>query len=178
MSQNNLEAQIIASLRDVPDFPKPGIIFKDITPLLSDVALLDDCIAELAQRIGQFQPDAIVGIEARGFIFGALLASKMRLPFVPIRKPGKLPWKTKKIDYSLEYGTGSIEIHEDALQAGQKVVIVDDLLATGGTCQASVQLIESLQAQVVASAFIIELGFLEGRKILEKTAPVLALTTL
>lgn len=149
-------------IRDVPDFPKPGIVFKDITPLLADGDAFSAAISELACFVPQ-DVDAIVGIESRGFIFGAALAQQLGLGMVPVRKPGKLPADVHGIDYELEYGMDRLEIHRDALSSGHSVVIVDDLLATGGTAKATVDLIEALGAKVAACLFVIELGFLKGR---------------
>ncbi|MDO9537738.1 MAG: adenine phosphoribosyltransferase [Thermoplasmata archaeon] len=150
-------------IRDVPDFPVKGIIFKDITPVLKDPKALGMIIDSFSEMYKGEKIDAIVGIESRGFIIGAPLALKMNLPFVPIRKIGKLPFDKIKVSYKLEYGEATIEIHTDALVAGQRVLIVDDLLATGGTTAASIELIEKLGAEVVKCAFVIELGFLHGR---------------
>jgi adenine phosphoribosyltransferase len=174
-----IENTILSNLRDIPDFPKPGIVFKDITPILSDPAVFNEVIDGLSKVVAAYEPDCIAGIEARGFLFGTPLASKLKLPFVPIRKPGKLPWKKKSIAYTLEYGEATIEVHEDALDFAKKkqsgpvrVAVVDDLLATGGTTQASCKLIESIGGQIVLAAFVIELGFLPGREILEKITKV------
>lgn len=178
MAQTQLmENTILKALRDVPDFPKPGIIFKDITPILSEPKLFDQVIDGLVALIQSHNPTHIAGIEARGFLFGTPIARQMGLPFVPIRKPGKLPWKKKSISYTLEYGEASVEIHEDALdgQEIKRVAIVDDLLATGGTTQAGSQLIKALGGEVVVAAFVVELGFLPGRKLLENTVPVRSL---
>jgi adenine phosphoribosyltransferase len=153
-------------IRDVPDFPKPGIVFKDITPLLADGDAFSASISELSCFVPQ-GVDAVVGIESRGFIFGAALAQQMGLGMVPVRKPGKLPADVHGIDYELEYGMDRLEIHRDALSKGHAVVIVDDLLATGGTAQATVELVEALGARVVACLFVIELGFLKGRQRLQ-----------
>ncbi len=150
-------------IRDIPDFPKQGIIFKDITPLLADGEAFAAAVSELARFVPD-DVDAIVGIEARGFIFGAALAHQLGLGLVTVRKPGKLPADVHSIEYELEYGVDRLEIHRDALSSGHKVVIVDDLLATGGTAAATVKLIEQLGAQVDACLFIIELSFLNGRK--------------
>jgi len=149
-------------IRDVPDFPKKGILFKDITPLLRDARGMAAVIDAMAEQVPG-RPDAIVGIESRGFIFGTPLATKLGCGFVPIRKPKKLPWKTYAQSYQLEYGTDTIEIHQDALQPGQKAVIVDDLLATGGTAEAAGKLVAKCGASVSAFLFVIELGFLDGR---------------
>lgn len=155
----------LASLiRNVPDFPKPGIQFKDITTLLQNPKALRCIVDGWKERYQPLNIDAIVGMESRGFIFGAALAYAMDLPFVPIRKKHKLPAKTISITYDLEYGTDTLEMHEDALKRGDRVVIVDDLLATGGTLGAMVGLIRQLGAEVVEAAFVIELSFLEPRK--------------
>ncbi len=150
-------------IRDIPDFPKPGIVFKDITPLLADGDAFAASVSELSRFVAE-DVDAIVGIEARGFIFGAALAQQLGLGLVTVRKPGKLPADVHSIEYELEYGVDRLEIHRDALSAGHKVVIVDDLLATGGTAAATVELIEQLGAEVDACLFVIELSFLNGRK--------------
>lgn len=151
-------------VRNIPDFPIPGVQFKDITPLLGNAQAFDAAIEQFAQRYANQQLQAIVGIESRGFIFGAPLALRLGIGFVPIRKPGKLPAQTIGVDYSLEYGTNRLEIHNDALQAGDRVVVVDDLLATGGTVVAACDLLNQLGAEVVEAAFLIELTFLGGRE--------------
>ncbi len=156
-----------AFIRDIPDFPKPGILFKDITPLLKDSAALADTIDRLEDLISGKPCEAIVGIESRGFLFGTALALQMGLGFIPVRKPGQLPHETVSASYELEYGTDSIEIHKDALAKGQNVVIVDDLLATGGTMTACCRLMESLGVKVSSCIFVIELAFLKGREKLE-----------
>ena len=153
-------------IRNIPDFPKPGINFKDISPLLADGEAFSACTSELAVHMPD-DIDAIVGIESRGFLFGAALAQQTGVGFVPIRKPGKLPADTHAIEYELEYGTGVLEIHRDALSAGHKVIVIDDLLATGGSAAATIALIEKLGAKVEACLFVIELDFLAGRKRLE-----------
>lgn len=155
--------RVKALIRDVPDFPKPGILFKDITPMLQDCVAFGQVIDAFAEMYGDRDVQAVVGMESRGFIFGAPLALKMGVPFVPVRKAGKLPADTEKVSYALEYGEATIEIHRDALTADQRVLVVDDLLATGGTAAATIDLIERLDAKVMACAFVIELGFLEGR---------------
>lgn len=155
-------------IRDVPDFPVKGIVFKDITPVLKDPKALGQIIDTFSKMYKGKKIDAIVGIESRGFIIGAPLALKMQIPFVPIRKVGKLPYDKIKVNYKLEYGEATIEIHTDALEKGERVVIVDDLLATGGTTAASIELVEKLGAEVVKCAFVIELGFLHGRDRLPK----------
>ena len=151
-------------IRDVPDFPKAGILFRDITPLLGNGPAFRACITQMCERLSPYKPQIISGIESRGFIFGATMAVEMGIGFVPIRKPRKLPWKTRTETYALEYGTDAIEIHEDALAAGTRVALVDDLLATGGTAGAAIKLLQSLGGNVVATEFLIELAFLEGRK--------------
>lgn len=153
---------LIKALRDVPDFPKPGIIFKDITPLLGDSKLFKRVIDGLAKECAAKGITKVVGIEARGFIFGAALAYAMGIGFVPCRKKGKLPYKTICASFDLEYGSAVIEMHEDALTPADKVVIVDDLLATGGTSNAAIDLVRKLGAEVALCAFVCELGFLKG----------------
>jgi adenine phosphoribosyltransferase len=160
----NASDAIKARIRDVPDFPKPGIVFKDITPLLGDPTAFNLCLDATAAHFDSVTLDAIVGIEARGFIFGAALASRMRKAFVPARKPGKLPAHTRRIDYQLEYGTDALEMHADALTPGAKVLIVDDLLATGGTAWAACELVRALGGEVIAASFVVELTFLAGRQ--------------
>jgi len=155
--------RIRGAIRDIPDFPKPGIIFKDLTPLMSDASLFRDIVDELASLHKGERVDAVAGIEARGFIFGAPLAVKLGCGFVPIRKKGKLPYKAIQTSYALEYGEAVIEMHEDALKPGQRVVLVDDLLATGGTTLAARDLIGRLSAQIISIDFVVELAFLKGR---------------
>ena len=155
--------EVKALIRDVPDFPVPGIVFKDITPVLKDPKALASVIDSLADVYKDKEIDSVVGIESRGFIIGTPLALKLGVPFVPIRKEGKLPFKKHKVSYKLEYGEATIEMHTDALGPGDRVLIVDDLLATGGTTAASIELVEKLGATVVGCAFVIELGFLRGR---------------
>ena len=162
-------AYIRSKVRDVPDFPKPGILFKDITPVLADPRAFNLCLDLMAERYDGLRIDAIVGIESRGFIFGAALASRMRKAFVPARKPGKLPAATHKQEYALEYGTDALEMHRDALAVGDKVLLVDDLIATGGTARATCDLIAKLGAEVIGAAFVIELTFLPGAKQLAPT---------
>jgi adenine phosphoribosyltransferase len=154
-------------IRDVPDFPKEGILFKDITPLLADADGLKQTLDLLAAPYRDQGITAVAGMESRGFIFGVPVAERLGVGFVPIRKPGKLPAATVSETYALEYGTDSLEMHADALSASDKVLVVDDLLATGGTARAAVKLIRSVGATVVAAAFVIELAFLDGRKQLE-----------
>lgn len=147
----------------MPDFPGPGILFRDITPVLGDGPLLRAIIRHLAARYEARRFDAIAAIEARGFIFGAAMAAELGIGFVPIRKPGKLPYRTARLEYALEYGTDCVEVHEDAFRAGQRVLVLDDVLATGGTAAAAVELIRRLGADVPEAAFLIELSFLNGR---------------
>ena len=151
-------------IRDIPDFPKPGILFKDVTTLWKDPEAFAFVTDALAQKCKSLSPDVIAGIEARGFIVGSAIAYLLGLGFVPIRKPGKLPYVVEKITYDLEYGTDTIEIHTDAVEKGQRVVLLDDLLATGGTARGAIQLLEKIGATVAGTGFIVELGFLEGRK--------------
>jgi adenine phosphoribosyltransferase len=154
-------------IRDIPDFPKPGIVFKDITPLLLDPAAVDYAVSELAERIRPLGVELIVAAEARGFILGGALARELAVGFVPARKPGKLPHDTVSAEYALEYGVDVLELHADAVAHGTRVLVHDDLLATGGTARAKVDLVEQLGGQVVGCAFVIELAFLGGRKRLE-----------
>lgn len=153
-----------AHIRDIPDFPKPGILFKDITPLVGNPAILRLAVHQLLQPFLGQEISVVAGMEARGFIFGSLVAWELGVGFVPLRKPGKLPADVHSIAYDLEYGSASLEVHSDALKAGDKVLLIDDLLATGGTAGASCRLVEKLGAQVVGCAFVVELDFLEGRK--------------
>jgi adenine phosphoribosyltransferase len=170
------ERTIRSLIRDVPDFPKPGIVFKDITPLVGSAAGLRAAVATLAARYRARRVTKVVGVEARGFIFGAALAHKLGVGFVPVRKPGKLPWKARRETYALEYGTDALEMHLDAVAKGDRVVIVDDLLATGGTAAATVRLARRGGARVLEAAFVVELGFLHGRRKLRGT-PVFSLVT-
>lgn len=153
----------IGLIRDIPDFPKPGIIFKDITPVLQDPEALAEVIDLFCEYAEEREPDVIVGIESRGFVFGAPVAVAMGKGLVPVRKIGKLPHDTVKCEYALEYGTNIVEMHRDAILPGQRALIVDDLLATGGTAAASAKLIEELGGQVAGMVFLVELGFLAGR---------------
>jgi len=153
-----------AKIRDVPDFPTPGIVFKDITTLLKDPASLQRAADLMVQLVRGRNASKILAIESRGFLLGGMLADRLGLGLVPVRKPGKLPARTRKASYSLEYGTDSLEIHEDALVPGERVLIVDDVIATGGTARAVAELAEGLGATVDAYAFLIELGFLKGRE--------------
>jgi len=150
-------------VRNVPDFPEPGILFRDITPLLQNAAAFEVAMTALCEYVGPKRPDAIVGIETRGFIFGAPIADRLGLPFVPIRKPGKLPAARMTVEYQLEYGSGQLDIHADALEPGQGAIIVDDLLATGGTAAGAAKLVELIGGKVLGAAFLIELPGLGGR---------------
>ncbi len=155
-------------IRDIPDFPKPGIIFKDITPLVKDPATLRLTVHQLIHPfLGRDTFTSVAGMEARGFIFGSLVAWELGIPFIPLRKPGKLPYNAQSVSYELEYGSASLEAHIDAFDKNDRVLIIDDLLATGGTAKASCDLVEKLGATVEACAFVIELDFLQGRKKLE-----------
>jgi adenine phosphoribosyltransferase len=156
-----------AAIRDVPNFPKPGIIFKDITPVLSDPQLLQLSIDKITATAENLQIDKVVGIDARGFIFAPSVALTKNAGFVPVRKQGKLPWKTNSISYSLEYGENVLEIHQDAVKPGERVMVIDDLLATGGTAAATVKLLKQLGAEVVCVTFLVELNFLNGREAIE-----------
>ena len=153
----------VSLIRDIPDFPKEGIIFKDVTPVLQHPEAFAEVIDRMAEYAAQKKPDVIVGIESRGFILGSPVALKLGKSFVPVRKIGKLPHETIQAEYDLEYGTSAVEMHRDAVMPGQRVLIVDDLLATGGTAEAAVRLIEQLGGKVAGIVFLIELGFLNGR---------------
>lgn len=159
--------EIKAAIRNIPDFPQPGIQFKDITPVLADARLFRSAIDLLVGDLKPGDVDAVVGIDARGFIFAAGAALKLGAGFVPIRKKGKLPYKTRELTYQLEYGTSTIAIHEDALVRGAKVLLVDDLLATGGTAAAAAELVKQLGAEILQIAFLIELTYLNGRQKLQ-----------
>ena len=150
-------------IRDVPDFPKPGILFKDVTPLIGHGPSFRLCTDLLAENVVSPLPELVIGIESRGFIFGAALADRLSLGFVPVRKPGKLPYRSQRESYALEYGNDALEMHEDAVD-GRRCLIVDDLLATGGTAAATSRLVERLGGHVVGFAFVIELNFLAGRE--------------
>jgi len=164
------------AIRDVVDFPKPGIIFKDITPVLADGTLFREAITLLAETAGDTKIDKVVGIDARGFIFAAAVADRLGAGFVPVRKKGKLPWKTRQTAYSLEYGENIVELHEDAVSPGENILLVDDLLATGGTAAAAVKLLDELGANIVGISVLIELEFLSGRAQLGNH-PVTAIVT-
>ena len=158
-----LIARLTATLRDVPDFPTPGILFKDITPVLADPALMREAISAMAAPFVHSGITHVVGVESRGFLFGMPLALHLNVPFAPARKPGKLPWKTERESYDLEYRSDVLEMHTDAVGAGARVVVVDDVLATGGTAAATCRLIERLGATVAGVSVLVELGFLDGR---------------
>jgi adenine phosphoribosyltransferase len=153
-------------IRDVPDFPKPGIVFKDITPLLVDPAAFDHAVVALAEHARPLEVELIVSAEARGFIFGGALARELGVGFVPARKPGKLPHETISVQYGLEYGVDELQLHADALGGGTRVLVHDDVLATGGTAKAKIDLVEQLGGVVAGCAFVVELEFLEGRETL------------
>ncbi|MBB6185488.1 adenine phosphoribosyltransferase [Oleiagrimonas soli] len=161
-----------ALIRDIPDFPKPGIVFKDITPLLADAAGLAQCTEALAEPWRGAGVQAVCGIEARGFIFGAALAQALGAGFVPVRKPGKLPADTVGVDYALEYGSDRLEVHRDAVRPGERVLLVDDVLATGGTLEASAELMRTLGAELCGASVVIELAFLQGRGRWTSDAPL------
>jgi adenine phosphoribosyltransferase len=161
------ELDLRTKIRDVPDFPTEGIVFKDITPLVADPAYFRETVERLAAWARPREPDVILGAEARGFIFGGALAYELGCGFVPARKPGKLPWETVSATYELEYGTDSLELHRDAIGRGARVIVLDDVLATGGTARAKTELVEQLGGEVVGVLFVIELEFLDGRKKLD-----------
>lgn len=156
-----------SAIRDVPDFPSPGIVFKDITPVLANPELFRSAISQMLESISHLEVDKIIGVDARGFIFGAAMAHELGVGFVPVRKAGKLPWDSISESYELEYGTAELELHKDAVASGEAVVIVDDLLATGGTAKAVTNLLERLGANILQISFFAELAFLPGRKTLD-----------
>jgi adenine phosphoribosyltransferase len=162
-----MAVDLASKIRDIPDFPKEGIVFKDIMPLLADAEALRQTVEELAAFARPLSPDLVLGAEARGFILGGALAYELGCGFVAARKPGKLPWETVSAEYDLEYGTDSLELHADAIAQGARVLVHDDLLATGGTARAKCDLVEKLGGAVVGIAFVIELEFLHGRSKLE-----------
>lgn len=161
--------RIKSAIRDIPDFPKPGIIYKDITPILKDPELCLQIVDEFAARLKDMQIDVIAGVESRGFLFGLPLANRLGVPFVPVRKAGKLPYTIRQKAYSLEYGTAVIEMHTDAFERGQRVLIHDDLLATGGTALAASELVQEMGGVVAGFSFVVELSFLNG---LERLSPI------
>src|ERR1700744_173204 len=163
-----IEQQIKDAIRDIPDFPKPGIVFKDITPILKDPALCDEVLDAFVEKLKGIRIDVVAGVESRGFLFGLSLACKLGVPFIPVRKAGKLPFTIKQKAYKLEYGTATIEMHTDAFEPGQHVLIHDDLLATGGTVTAASELITEMGGIIAGFAFVVGLGFLNGK---ERIAP-------
>jgi adenine phosphoribosyltransferase len=169
-------ALLRARVRDIQDFPKPGILFRDLTPLMGDGASMRTAVELLSELVVHHRPQLIVAIESRGFIFGAPVAASLGVGFVPVRKPGKLPHKTRRRDYDLEYGTDALEMHADAVVQGARVVVIDDLLATGGTAAATIELVREIGGDVVGAAFVVELELLRGRKRLGKV-PVDAVLT-
>lgn len=158
-----LQTRVKDAIRDVPDFPKPGILFKDITPILLDTKLCADVSETLAEKVKDWKVDAIVGVESRGFFFGMMMAQVLNVPFIPIRKAGKLPYKTVSHQYDLEYGTATVEMHQDVIESGWNILIHDDLLATGGTASAAAELIQKQQGTVAGYAFLVTLDFLNGK---------------
>ena len=163
-----IEQQIKTAIRDIPDFPKPGIVFKDITPILKDTELCDSIVNAFIAKLKGIRIDVIAGVESRGFLFGLMLACKLGVPFIPVRKAGKLPYTIKQKAYKLEYGTAIIEMHTDAFEPGQHILIHDDLLATGGTVTAASELITEMGGIIAGFAFVVGLGFLNGK---ERIAP-------
>ena len=166
---DRIESIISSHIRQVPDFPKPGINFYDLTPLMSEPRVFAAIIDEFVRLARPLHADVVVGIEARGFIFGAPLARALGIGFIPVRKPGKLPYKVERIDYSLEYGSGQLEMHNDAVKSGTKALVVDDLIATGGTARATCELLKRMGAEIAGFMCVVELSFLDGLKLL---APV------
>ena len=171
MARDSIE-KLRAAVRDVPDFPKPGIVFKDITPILGDGKLFRTAIEAFLERCRGKQIDKIVGIDARGFLFGSAVAYDLGIGFVPLRKKGRLPYKTESAKYSLEYGEAEMELHVDAIERGEKIVLIDDLLATGGTAASAAGLIRRMGGELLEAQFLIELEFLHGREKLESTPVV------
>lgn len=161
---SRLETRLQSLIRDVPDFPKPGILFKDITPLLADADGLRDACRAMAEPFRGDRIDRVVGIESRGFILGAVVARELGVGFIPVRKPGKLPYNSTSVEYALEYGTDSLEVHTDACEPATRVLIVDDVLATGGTARATCDLMERIGAEIAGLSFLAVLGFLKGRE--------------
>jgi adenine phosphoribosyltransferase len=169
------EEWLKGKIRDIPDFPKPGILFKDITTLMKDAEAFHFTLHAMAQRAAELKPDVIAGIEARGFILAPPIADILGVGFVPIRKPGKLPYKVERVTYDLEYGSDTIEMHIDAIDKGQRVVLIDDLLATGGTANGASQLVNKVGGELVGLGFVVELGFLNGRSKLDSKAEIFSL---
>jgi len=166
-----IQTKLKEAIRDIPDFPKPGILFKDITPILKDAALCCDILDAFAAELKGVEIDVVAGIESRGFLFGLMLANKLGVPFVPIRKQGKLPFKKIQQPCELEYGSAILELHEDAILPGQRVLIHDDLLATGGTVSAATRLVKQLEGRIAGYAFVISLDFLNGKEGLKQESP-------
>ena len=162
MADDPALAQLRALIRDVPDFPKPGVVFKDITPLLGDAAGFAAVVDRLAEHFAGRSVDKVVGVEARGFVIAAPIAHRLGAGFVPVRKPGKLPWETVTERYELEYGTDELQVHQDAVRLGERVAVIDDVLATGGTAAATAQLVEAIGGEVAGLGFVLELAFLGG----------------
>jgi len=167
----DLQARIKSSIRDIPDFPKPGILFRDITPVLADASLCSEIVDEIYNQLTSKKVDGIVGIESRGFLFGMMLAQKFNVPFLPVRKKGKLPFKTYSYEYTLEYGSAVMEMHIDSVGKGKNIVIHDDLLATGGTAAAAAELVKMQGGIVTAFSFLIALDFLNGKERLQNYSP-------
>jgi adenine phosphoribosyltransferase len=163
MTSIEVADRLAALVRDIPDFPRPGVTFKDITPLLADAAAFRTAVDGISERFESAGVDRVLGVEARGFIMAAPIAYRFGAGFTPVRKAGKLPWQVEAEEYALEYGTDLLEIHKDAVAAGDRVLVVDDVLATGGTAAATVRLVERLGGRVVGLGFVLELGFLSGR---------------
>lgn len=159
-----IEDKVKAAIRDIKDFPKKGIVFKDITPILSDPTLTTEITDALVENYAKLNIDAVMGIESRGFLWGILLAQKLNVPFIPVRKKGKLPYKTVSHKYDLEYGSAEIEVHEDAIEAGSSILIHDDLLATGGTAVAAANIVKKQNAEIAAFSFLVVLDFLKGEE--------------
>jgi adenine phosphoribosyltransferase len=170
-ADQSLESKMKAIVRDVPDFPKPGILFKDLSPLLKHPEVAKEIVDQLVANIAPLKPDALVCLESRGFWFGMPVALALGIPMIPMRKQGKLPYTCIAQEYELEYGTAKIEMHTDALEKNWKVVIHDDLLATGGTADAAAKLVKKAGAEVCAFSFLVELEFLEGRKVIKNACP-------
>jgi adenine phosphoribosyltransferase len=167
MRLDGLADRLRESIRDIPDFPKPGIVFKDITPVLLDPTLFRDTVSALADWTKAHGAQKIVGVDARGFLFAGAVSDRLGVGLVPVRKPGKLPFQTVSESYDLEYGVNTLELHTDAIGEGERIVVVDDLLATGGTVKAAVRLVEALGGTIAGLAFVVELGFLDGRSKLD-----------
>ena len=164
----HLQERLKAVIRDVPDFPKPGILFKDITPVLKDMELSKEVVNEFYRSFSGKKIDGIIGVESRGFLFGMMLAQKFNVPFIPVRKHGKLPFKTIAYKYDLEYGSSIVELHVDAFVPGSNILIHDDLLATGGTAAAAAELVKMLKGNIAGFAFLVGLDFLKGKEVLKK----------